>query len=121
MDSGERGQGGGEGDETRVDLCLNTDFFTDKAPPNYNFQPFTLQQKVHSRCWKSPLVKTKYTAGPHNTYAFVPPTKVCLNFASPLEIEKGRKDLTLNSGKKKKKCKTSALRVMQSQHFTLIN
>jgi hypothetical protein len=45
---------------------LNTDFFTDKARPNYTFQPFTLQRKVHSRCWKSPLVKTKYTAGPHS-------------------------------------------------------
>ncbi len=57
--------GGGGGDEMRVDLCLNTDFFTDKARPNYTFQPFTLQRKVHSRCWKSPLVKTKYTADPH--------------------------------------------------------
>jgi hypothetical protein len=40
-------------------------FLTDKDHPNYTFQPSTLQRKVHSRCWKSPLVKTKYTAGPH--------------------------------------------------------
>jgi hypothetical protein len=41
-------------------------FFTDKARPNCTFQPVTLQRKVHSRCWKSPLVKTKYTADPHS-------------------------------------------------------
>ncbi len=41
-------------------------FLTDKARPNYTFQPFTLQRKVHSRCWKSLLVKTKYTADPHS-------------------------------------------------------
>ncbi len=35
--------------------------------PNLYFStPFiTLQQKVHSRRWRSPWVKTKYTAGPH--------------------------------------------------------
>jgi hypothetical protein len=42
--------------------------FLHKARPNYTFQPFTLQRKVHSRCWKSPLVKTKYTAGPHRRW-----------------------------------------------------
>jgi hypothetical protein len=26
----------------RVDLCLNTDFFTDKTRPKYTSQPFTL-------------------------------------------------------------------------------
>ncbi len=95
--------GGGEGEETRVDLCLNTDFFTDKARPNYTFQPFTLQRKVHSRCWKSPLVKTKYTAGPHRRSNFagaeiLPDAEIltsalvlsyvirCMNFTCPQQI-----------------------------------
>ena len=36
--------------------------------PNLYFSTLfiTLQQKVHSRRWRSPWVKTKYTAGPHS-------------------------------------------------------
>ena len=47
MDSGERGRGGG--DEMRVDLCLNTDFFTDKARPNCTLQPLHCNEKfIHA-------------------------------------------------------------------------
>jgi hypothetical protein len=64
-DGGERrwrGGGGGVGE----DLSLNTDFFTDRPAQTILLNPlhYTVT-KVHSRCWRSPWVKTKYTAGPH--------------------------------------------------------
>jgi hypothetical protein len=47
--NGQWWEGAGEGDETRVDLCLNTDFFTDKTRPIYTFQPLHCNEKfIHA-------------------------------------------------------------------------
>ena len=41
---------------------------TNISPPNpYASWPITLLRKIHSRCWRSPPAKKKYTAPPHNT------------------------------------------------------
>jgi len=39
---------------------------TRALPKPYTFWLITLLQKIHSRCRRSPLVKTKYTACPHS-------------------------------------------------------
>ncbi len=55
------GGGGGGGSE------FNRVFVNRWTQPNLYISTLfiTLQQKVHSRCWRSPRVKTKYTAMPH--------------------------------------------------------
>ena len=59
---GARGAGGGGGGSK-----FNRVFLHRWTHPNLYFPTLfiTLQQKVHSRRWRSPWVKTKYTACPH--------------------------------------------------------
>ena len=58
-----RGGGGGGGGGSK----FNRVFLHRWTHPNSCFSTLfiTLQQKVHSRRWRSPRVKTKYTASPH--------------------------------------------------------
>ena len=60
----ELGGGGGGGGGGSKFNCV---FLHRWTHPNLYFSTLfiTLQQKVHSRRWRSPWVKTKYTAGPH--------------------------------------------------------
>ena len=60
--NGARGAGGGGGGSK-----FNRVFLHRWTHPNLYFSTLfiTLQQKVHSRRWRSPRVKTKYTAIPH--------------------------------------------------------
>ena len=59
-----RGAGGQMRKGTNLSL---TRTHTDIAPPNpYASWPITLLQKIHSRCWRSPPAKKKYTAPPHS-------------------------------------------------------
>ncbi len=58
------GVGGGVGEDLSL-TCISSQI----DPPKLYFSTLfiTLQQKVHSRRWRSPWVKTKHTAGLHNT------------------------------------------------------
>jgi hypothetical protein len=87
--NGQWREGAGGGDEARVDLCLNTDFFTDKTRPNYTSQPLHCNEKfIHAagnHHWSRQNIRLVRTQREKISYLF-PQLDFCSLFSVTIKI-----------------------------------